>query len=145
MSDYSSQPVEDFPPTVNTLNVKRAGRPPYEKSMPGKIDKVKKLNDQGFVPKITITWTNEQLFPGWEDKLVVGHVDSRCVAMVINSAEVLVQLQFDRRANTYNHDAEKQKSDTEASERKAYVLKRQLADYENLSNVFGSSSVRHVI
>ena len=142
--DYSSQPVEDFPPTV-THNVKRAGRPPYEKSMAGKIDKVKKLNDQGFVPRITITWTNEQLFPEWEDKLVVGQVDSRCVAMVIDSAEVLVQSQFDRRANSYNHDAEKKKSETEASERKASMLKRQLADYENLSNVFGSSSVRHLI
>ena len=142
--DYSSQPVEDFPPTV-THNVKRAGRPPYEKSMAGKIDKVKKLNDQGYVPKITITWTNEQLFPEWEDTLAVGQVDSRCVAHIIDSAEVLVQAQFDRRANSYAHDAEKKKTDTEAREREASTLKRQLADYKNLGNIFAPSSVRHVI
>jgi hypothetical protein len=147
MSDYSSQPVEDFLSIETTNKLKRiGGRPKYENSMSGKTDKVKVLNDQGYVPKIDITWTNKKLRGDkWEEKLEVGLVDAKCIAMVIDSAEVLVQEEFERRANSYDFDAKKIKSDRETSERQASQLARKRADWENLRADFGSSSVRHVI
>jgi hypothetical protein len=111
-----------------------------------KIDKVKVLNDQGYVPSIDITWTNKRLRGDkWKDTLEVGLVDAKCIAMVIDSAEVLVQEEFERRANSYDFDAKKIKSDRETSERQASQLARKRADWENLRADFGSSSVRHVI
>ena len=150
--DYSSQPIEDFYPTDLAIRskdphkFKRAGKPTYENSMAGKIDKVKALTNQGYVPTIDITWTNKRLRGDeWNEKLEVGQVDAKCIAMVIDSAEVLVQEEFERRANSYDYEAKKKKSDIEASEREASQLARKRANWESLAVDFGSSSVRNVI
>jgi FtsZ-binding cell division protein ZapB len=114
--------------------------------MNGKIDKVKALTNQGYVPTIDITWTNKRLRGDeWNEKLEVGQVDAKCIAMVIDSAEVLVQEEFERRANSYDYEAKKKKSDIEASEREASQLARKRANWESLAVDFGSSSVRNVI
>jgi hypothetical protein len=95
--------------------------------MAGKIDKVKALNDQGYLGKIVITWSNERLRGDkWKEELEVGRVDAKCIAMVIDSAEVLVQEEFERRANSYDFDAKQLKGDKEASERKASQLARKV-------------------
>ena len=150
--DYSSQPIEDFYPTYLAIRskdphkFKRTGKPTYENSMNGKIDKVKALTNQGYVPTIDITWTNKRLRDDeWNEKLEVGQVDAKCIAMVIDSAEVLVQEEFERRANSYDYEAKKKKSDIEASEREASQLARKRANWESLAVDFGSSSVRNVI
>ena len=113
--------------------------------MAGKVDKVKTLTNQGYVPSVDITWTNKRLRGDkWTETLEVGLVDAKCVAMVIDSAEVLVQEEFERRANTYNYEAKKRKSDIEEREREASQLAHKRANYESLAVDFGSSSVRHV-
>jgi hypothetical protein len=113
--------------------------------MAGKIDKVNVLYDHAYVPTIDITWTNKRLRGDeWKEKLEVGLVDAKCIAMIIDSAEVLVQEEFDRRAKSYDFEAKNKKSDIEEKERQASHLARKRAHFENLSVDFGSSSVRHV-
>ena len=148
MSNYSSQPIEDFPTNYSMVpsKEKRTGRPPYENSMACKVDKVKVLYDHAYVPSVEITWTNKKLRGDkWKEKLEVGLVDAKCIAMIIDSAEVLVQEEFDRRAKSYDFEAKNKKSDIEQKEREASQLSRKRAHFENLGQEFGSSSVRHVI
>ena len=150
--DYSSQPIEDFYPTDLAIRskdphkFKRAGKPTYENSMAGKIDKVKALTNQGYVPTLDITWTNKRLRGDeWIEKLEVGLVDAKCIAMIIDSAEVLVQEEFEARANSYDFDAKRIKGENEEKARKASHFARKRANWESLAEDFGSSSVRYVI
>jgi hypothetical protein len=152
MSDYSSQPLEVFEDTSlrrkDPYKFKRltAGRPPYEESMAGIKEKVQALSDNGHQFSVTAHVTNT-LGRGkeWGDTWEVGNVDPKSFATLINSCQPHVHVVFEKKANSYDFDFKRLRKLADESERKASELTRQRENFENLSGVFGSSSVRHVI
>ena len=152
MSDYSSQPLEVFEDTSlrrkDPYKFKRltAGRPPYEESMAGIKEKVQALSDNGHQFSVTAHVTNT-LGRGkeWGDTWDVGVVDPKSFATLIDSCQPHVHVLFGKKANSYDYDLKRKKKLADDNEREASIRSRQREDFENLSGVFGSSSVRHVI
>jgi hypothetical protein len=113
--------------------------------MAGLKDKVQCLSDNGHEFSVTVTCTNK-LGRGkeWEDKWEVGVVDPKSFATLIDSCQKCVHVLFDKKANSYDFDLKRLKKTADDKERASSIRSRQREDFENLSDVFGSSSVRHV-
>ena len=144
MSDYSSQPIEEY--AITKPKHTGAGRPTYENSMACMRDKVQALSDNGHQFSVTAHCTNTLgRGKGWVDTWDVGVVDPKSFATLIDSCQPHVHVLFEKKANSYDFDFKRLRKLADESERKASELSRQRENFENLSGVFGSSSVRHLI
>jgi len=144
MSDYSSQPIEEY--AITKPKRTGPGRPTYENSMAHVIDKVQALSDNGHQFSVTAHVTNT-LGRGkeWGDTWEVGNVDPKSFATLINSCQPHVHVVFDKKAVSYDFDFKRKKKIADDLERASSILSRKLEDFENLGQEFASSSVRHVI
>ena len=144
MSDYSSQPIEEF--AITKPKRTGPGRPSYENSMAFIKDKVQALSDNGHQFSVTAHCTNT-LGRGkdWVDTWEVGVVDSKSFATLIDSCQPHVHVLFEKKANSYDFDFKRLRKLADDNERKASERSRQRENFDNLSNVFAPSSVRHLI
>jgi hypothetical protein len=114
--------------------------------MAGIKDKVQALSANGHQFSVTVTCSNK-LGRGkeWGDTWDVGVVDPKSFATLIDSCQQHVHVLFEKKANSYDFDFKRLRKLADDNEREASQRSRQREDFDNLSNVFGSSSVRHVI
>jgi hypothetical protein len=110
------------------------------------FNKVQALSDNGHQFSVTAHCTNPQgRGKDWVDTWEVGVVDAKSFATLIDSCPPHVHLLFDKKANSYDFDFKRLRKLADDNERKASERSRQLENFENLSNVFAPSSVRHLI
>ena len=149
MSDYSSQPVEDFDPTDYALRSKdshkfKRAKPLFEKSLAGRLAMADYLHGQGYESSVEVKWTHKQLRPEFSEVWEVGPSNAKCIAHIVENSMGFVQEIFSEKTCSYDFDLKRVKKTAKENEQKASILARQHADFKNLSNIFGSSSVRHV-
>jgi hypothetical protein len=143
MSDYSSQPIEEY--AITKPKRTGAGRPTYENSMAFIKDKVQALSDNGHQFSVTAHCTNTLgRGKGWVDTWDVGVVDPKSFATLIDSCQPHVHVLFEKKAGSYDFDFKRLRKLADDKERASSILSRKREDFENLGQEFGSSSVRHV-
>ena len=91
MSDYSSQPVEDFDPTDYALRNKdshkfKRAKPLFEKSMAGRLATAQYLHDQGYESTVEVKWTHKQLRPEFSELWEIGPSNAKCIAHIVENS-----------------------------------------------------------